>query len=290
MAEAQATGTQPVLYVTDLDGTLIRDDLSLSRWARTTLVSLLKAGVALTVATARSIVSLSAILGDMPFRLPVVEFGGAFLTDYRTKRHVLVNDITPDRARELHRIIAAAGMQPFLSTWDGTRDSLWFVGILNDGEKAYYQERLALRDDRLRPVRDLSPGLAEQVVAFTLIDREARLRELAATLSDRFGSLLQLVIYAARYSPGWHFLSILDERATKEGGIQALRKRHGLERASLVVFGDDVNDIGMFRVATHAVAVGNAREELKALAHETIGTNQEDSVLRWLRGTGTWRP
>ncbi len=51
------------LYVTDLDGTLIRDDLTLSDYSRSRLVSLLNEGVAITVATARSIVSLTAILG-----------------------------------------------------------------------------------------------------------------------------------------------------------------------------------------------------------------------------------
>ncbi len=278
------------LYVTDLDGTLIRDDLSLSDWARAELVSLLDEGMAITVATARSIASLSAILGDIPFRLPVVEFGGAFLTDYPSRRHILVNAIEPGRARELYHVLRDRRMEPFLSTWDGNRDHLYYRSVRNEGEKAYYRERIALRDDRLRQVEDLSPGLEEQVISLTLIDREEILRELAADLSQRFDAGLQLTIYAARYSPGWHFLAIHDERATKEGGIRALQEGFGLAGAPLVVFGDDVNDIGMFRAATHAVAVANARQEIKALAHETIGSNEDDSVVRWLRGRKGWRP
>ena len=278
------------LYVTDLDGTLIRDDLTLSAWARAELVALLEEGVLLTVATARSIASLSAILGDIPFRLPVVEFGGAFLTDYKTRRHTLVNAISHALGEEVYGLIDAAGMQPFLSAWDGTRDLLYYRGITNEGENAYYQERLALKDDRLRRVDDLTVGLSNQVVCFTLIHREAALAGVADRLSERFGSALTITSYAFRYFPGWHFLSVHDARATKEHGIRALQKAHGLEDAPLVVFGDDVNDIGMFRAAKHAVAVSNARPELKALAHETIGSNQEDSVIRWLRAKGAWRP
>jgi 5-amino-6-(5-phospho-D-ribitylamino)uracil phosphatase len=278
------------LYVTDLDGTLIRDDLTLSAWARGELVALLEEGVPLTVATARSIASLSAILGDIPFRLPVVEFGGAFLTDYRTRRHALVNAISHELGEEVYGLIRAAGMQPFLSAWDGKRDLLYYRGITNDGEKAYYRERLALKDDRLRKVDDLAVGLRSEVVCFTLIDREAALAGVAENLAERFGPALQLTSYAFRYFPGWHFLSIHDALATKESGIRALQKAHGLEDAPLVVFGDDVNDIGMFRAAAHAVAVSNARPELKALAHETIGSNQQDSVIRWLRAKGAWRP
>lgn len=270
------------LYVTDLDGTLIRDDLSLSPWARGELIRLLEKGVALTVATARSIWSLSAILGDIPFRLPVVEFNGAFLTDYRSKRHVLINAIDAGVAANLYSAIIRTGMHPFLSAYDGVRDYLYYREFANEGEQAYYRERVALKDDRLHQVDDLSIGLRRQLVCFTLIDREERLRELARSLDDQFDGRLQLTIYAYRYFPGWHFLSIHDATATKERGIRALQARHGLEDARLVVFGDDVNDIGMFRIASHAVAVANARDEVKALAHEMIGTNQEDSVVRWL--------
>ena len=280
----------PPLYVTDLDGTLIRDDLTLSAWARAELIALLEEGLLLTVATARSIASLSAILGDVPFRLPVVEFGGAFLTDYRTRRHTLVNAIDHGLGEEVCGLINRTGLQPFVSAWDGTRDILYYRGITNAGENAYYQERLALKDDRLRQVDDLTIGLRDQVVCFTLIEREAALADVAGELSARFGPALQLATYAARYSPGWHFLSIHDALATKENGIRALQKAHGLEGAPLVVFGDDMNDRGMFRVATHGVAVSNARPEIKALAHEIIGSNQEDSVVGWLRGKGAWRP
>jgi hypothetical protein len=51
-----------------------------------------------------------------------------------------------------------------------------------------------------------------------------------------------------------------------------------------VVFGDDVNDLGMFRIATRALATANARPEILRAAHEVIGTNGEDSVVRWISG------
>jgi Cof subfamily protein (haloacid dehalogenase superfamily) len=276
--------TPPTLYVTDLDGTLIRDDLSLSGWARSELIAMLDEGVPLTIATARSISSLSAILGEIPFRLPVVEFNGAFLTDYGTRRHILVNAIDPALTAEICHLLLGSGLEPFLSTFDGTRDWLFYRDISNDGARVYYEERITLKDDRLRRVDSLEQGLAQQVVCFTLIGREQELARVTQALAERFGEALEITTYVARYSPGWHFLSVHGAGATKAAGIRALQKAAGLEGARLVVFGDDVNDLGMFRIASHAVAVANARDELKALAHEVIGSNQEDSVVKWLRG------
>ncbi len=54
-----AVNPKRILYVTDLDGTLIRNDLTMSAWARGELIALLNEGVPLTVATARSIASPS---------------------------------------------------------------------------------------------------------------------------------------------------------------------------------------------------------------------------------------
>lgn len=49
-----------------------------------------------------------------------------------------------------------------------------------------------------------------------------------------------------------------------------------------MVFGDDVNDIGMFRLCGHAVAMGNAIDELKAIADEIADTNDCDGVAKVL--------
>jgi hypothetical protein len=52
----------------------------------------------------------------------------------------------------------------------------------------------------------------------------------------------------------------------------------------LTVFGDQMNDLTMFGAAAHAIAVANAREELKRHATEVIGSNEEDSVVRYILG------
>lgn len=50
----------------------------------------------------------------------------------------------------------------------------------------------------------------------------------------------------------------------------------------LIVFGDHINDIKMFKIAHQCIAVQNADERLKKHAHKVIGTNMEDSVANYL--------
>jgi 5-amino-6-(5-phospho-D-ribitylamino)uracil phosphatase len=271
------------LYVTDLDGTLIRDDLTLSPEARADLFALLAEGAPITVASARSVTSIRAILGDIPFALPIVEFNGAFLSEYRTGRHEIVNAIPAPIAREVFEAMRAGGCTPYISAFDGERDLVFYDTITNEGMAAYFAERVAFKDERLRRVDDLAAGLDGGAVCLTVIERAGRIDALHASLASAFADGVVLTSYDYRYFPGWKFFTVHDRRATKDQAIAALRASRGLEGHYLVVFGDDVNDIGMMKAADRPIAMANAKPEVKAFAREVIGTNNDDSVVRAIR-------
>ena len=84
------------LYVSDLDGTLLRSDTSLSQYSKDTLNFLLDQGLLFTVASARSIATMRRLLAGLRLRLPVVEFNGAFVSDLASGRHYLVRELQRD--------------------------------------------------------------------------------------------------------------------------------------------------------------------------------------------------
>ena len=76
------------LYISDLDGTLLQDDATLSSFARQQLTRLIEADVQITFATARSIVSASQILQGVSFRLPAICVNGTYISDFHTHKHL----------------------------------------------------------------------------------------------------------------------------------------------------------------------------------------------------------
>ena len=62
------------IYVSDLDGTLLRDDATLSAFSRNVLRELLRNDIPFTVASARNVTSIRAILAGLKLHLPVIEF------------------------------------------------------------------------------------------------------------------------------------------------------------------------------------------------------------------------
>ena len=272
------------LYVSDLDGTLLRNDATLSPYSQEQLNRLIREGVHFTVASARSVVTMQHILKGVDMKLPVIEFNGAFISDIRTGNHQVVNSIETETVEDIFELLEHRGYAYFVSSFNGKEDCLYYSdrANANEGMRWYYRDRIEANDKRLRYRRDLRETSGEQIVCFTVIDRKQNLQELYETARRRYAGLLEIYFYENRYSPGWHWLTVHHRKATKAEAVRQLLDQYGFKREQLTVFGDQINDVKMFRLAGRAIAVANAAEELKRLASKVIGTNEEDSVVRFM--------
>lgn len=270
------------LYVSDLDGTLLRNNASLSEFSRKSLNQLIAGGMHFTVASARSVVSMQRLLGQLDFRLPIIEFNGAFITDYHTGEHQIINSIHSSLAIELFLLLDRHQLGYTVSSYDGFDDRLYYSEILNEGLDWYYQDRLRASDKRLTYRKNLRNTIGEEIVCFTVIDRKETLQELHSELLQRYANELQIYFFENYYTKDWYWLTIHQKNATKDQAIQQIMDQYGFTQEDLTVFGDEMNDYPMFTKAAHAIAVGNAVEGLKKVATRVIGTNEEDSVVKYL--------
>ncbi len=271
------------LYVSDLDGTLLGNDGTLSNFSRAALQRLLKEGVAFSVASARSAVSIRPMLTGLRLTLPVIEFNGAFLSDLESGRHELVNSIEPGIAQEIYALVNRFGRSPFVSTFNGESDCLYYGETKNEGECYYVSNRIESQDHRLRHTNDLASSLTEQVICLTVIAEVEPLADLQIAIREQYGDHVEIHLFENQYSPGWFWLTVHDRRATKDQAIRLMMDSYGLGEHDLVVFGDQTNDIKMFQIASEAVAVANAHPDVKRYATRVIGPNHEDSVVKYIR-------
>jgi len=272
----------PTLYITDLDGTLLRNDATLSDYSRETLNRLVRDGATFAIASARSMVSIRKVLTGLHLKLPVIDYNGAFISDLATGRHLVTNAIPAEIVPELVATVQRFHCQPLMMTYDGLRDYLYHMPPINEGEHHYISGLTEPMDERLRPLEDMELVFSQQVVCVNLVDRHERLAALQKALHEQFDSQLQSHLFINTYLPGWYWLMIHESAASKDQAIRTLVAREGLGDHELVVFGDNDNDVPMFRIADRAIAVGNATELLKKHATEVIGPNEADSVANYI--------
>lgn len=279
-----------VIYVSDLDGTLLRNDGTISPYSKQKLIELIAAGVNITVASARSIPSLKHVLNGIPFRLPVIEINGAFITDFPTGKHLLINDMDNNVLEDVMRYITSFNCLPFISAFDGEQDRLYYQSLPNEGMEWYLQDRINCNDERLTRIDDLRECFLDHVVAFTVINTRRQLVNLAKKMKKDFDGRLEMHFFENPYSPPWHWLTIHDKKSCKSHASKELLEMTGFTMEQMTVFGDNLNDVNMFRMAHKSVAVSNASEEIKKIATEVIGSNEEDSVIKYiLKDTGIGR-
>ena len=270
------------LYVSDLDGTLLGPDAVLSDTSRGALTELLEAGVHFTVASARAWDEIRLVLGDLPLRLPVIAINGAYLTDYATGVHRVVNNMPAELARRVYQHILEHDLLPFVVGHDGTLDRLYWETLINP-EMQWYHDILTLEKmKRLTHIDRLADALAGEVIAYAVMGPRETVTALWELIEAEYPGRLENFLFENPYSPGHWWLTIHDQRACKSKGVQTLVEMTGHTMENLTVFGDHVNDIKMLQMAGTGVAMSNAEAEVKAIADEIIGSNEEDAVVKYI--------
>ena len=127
------------LYVTDLDGTLMRDDKIISNESVAILNRLLSQGILLTYATARSLSSATRITGNIYFNLPVIIRNGTILANPKSRKEIEIS-MFGEELQHIRQALAGTSIPGFATAYFGTNEvKLCLTGGMNEGFQAYLQ-------------------------------------------------------------------------------------------------------------------------------------------------------
>lgn len=273
--QEQLTGDENVktLYVSDLDGTLLRSDISTSEYTNDVVNGLVKKGMRFSYATARSYVTASKVTKGLDARFPLIVYNGAFIIDNSTGE-ILLSNYFEDNGRTLLDDLTSHGIFPIVYAYiDGVERFSYLEDRCNSGMQAFILSRKG--DPRTNPVKRVDDLYKGQVFYITCIGEADALAPFNAKYESLYHTVFQRDIYSSE-----QWLEFMPLKASKSNAIRQLKNLLNCDR--LVVFGDGKNDIDMFRLADESYAVENAVDELKAIATGIIGKNDDDAVARWL--------
>jgi Cof subfamily protein (haloacid dehalogenase superfamily) len=268
-----------VLLVSDLDGTLLGPDATLSETTVRVVNGYVAGGGMFTYATARSFTSASRVTAPLDLRLPVITYGGAIIVDPRSGRARPARTLAVEAVDEvLRRTKGSPLVQPIVFAIHEGRDRVcWLVDRPTPGIADFLRSRV--NDPRLMPLADWSAIDPSSVFYISLIGSQVPLRDLHDGLAD-IRTRCHVVLMEDIYAPGQWWLELTSPAGTKAAAVAALKRELAPER--LVCFGDNHNDLPMFAVADIALAVANAAPEVRAAATRVIGANTEAGVAVWI--------
>ena len=262
------------LYISDLDGTLLRGDRTVSPFTAEAVGKLTERGMLFSYATARSYATASKVTENLQFRTPVIVFNGTFIVEPHTQRRLLSNVFTSEETARIREVLTKHQIFPVVNAFFGEREKFSYVqGKETPGIHTFVEERA--HDIRKRSVSDTDGLYDGEVFHVACIDAEEKLRPAYELLKAELPSVLYRDIYG-----GETWLEIHPKGATKASAILALKEM--LHCDKIICFGDGKNDIPMFQIADECYAVENAEPALKALATAVIESNEADGVAKWL--------
>lgn len=256
------------LVATDLDGTLLRNDLSVSPRTRAALDAVREAGVHVVPVTARQPVGVRHIAEDCGFD------GWALCSNGGLGIHLGTGE------RLFESTLEAATQRALVEALDAEVPGLLYVSVRDAGEVFVAQEGYAalaaFEDHKREPAtmgaHALADVLAEPSLKFIVRHPDLPLDQLLVRVQG-----LGLEGFEVTHS-GAPFLEVLPEGVSKAWGLAKLCAELGVEQHEVLAFGDALNDVELLVWAGRGVAVANAVPDARAVADEITASNEEDGV------------
>jgi len=266
------------IYITDLDHTFLRNDLSLSDYTKTIWNAQANDSI-LGVATARTFLRTERFLAGVQINAPMILLDGALIA---TREKKIIE--TKFLSKELSDAVIAEGgrfgIYPFVLALadEDLNEAFLHASILNADQQKVLTRYT--KEDNLQELQALEA--MEKNFKIVYMGEEGLLRDLEKHLQEIFGDEMKYILAPEAYV-GCYFLTLLHKNADKSHGIQSVSEYMGFDLKKLTVFGDNFNDLGMFALAGTAVAMANAQAGVKEKAHIILPhTNDEDGVARYL--------
>lgn len=264
------------LYLSDLDGTLLRPDERVSPYTAEVINRFVRSSGNFSYATARSLVTASKVTAGLNTEFPVITYNGAFVINNATKEILLSNYFSSDVAAFVRNELTRHGIYPITYAYINGSERFSFIESTVTKAMRYFLDS-RIGDIRRREAIDTDELYCGDIFYFACMDDEEVLESINEIFKSdsRYHCIYQKDIYS-----GEQWCEILPAKATKANAALQLKELLGCDR--IVSFGDGINDLSLFGISDECYAVANAVPELKAIATDVIGSNTEDGVARWL--------
>ncbi|EKF50353.1 hypothetical protein H17ap60334_00405 [Thermosipho africanus H17ap60334] len=252
-----------MVFVFDLDGTLLKDDYTISKNTIELIKELETHNQTIVFASGRMLVSIRKIVKKFFSKdFPIIAYNGAMV-------------FVPNEGIIFEKTL----------DYENTKKTIEFLRTKNVHRQAYVNDELFTEEDNEKikfysKHSDVNYKVVNDLIE--LIKSKEPTKLLAIDSPERLDIILEelnnLDIKAEIFKSMNIFLDIVPKDINKAIALNNLLKYLNLENEKIIVFGDNHNDIPLFKMADFSVAVENAVDELKNVADFVSKTNNEDGV------------
>jgi Cof subfamily protein (haloacid dehalogenase superfamily) len=257
--------TRIALVVSDVDGTLLTKDKTLTDGARGAVRRLHDAGIDFTITSSRPIIGMRFLIEPLAITLPVGAFNGSCIVDPQLKPIELHLIPAPAAQRSLD-VLDEFGVDIWLFT-----NELWLTRR-PDGEYVPHEKRAIRADPTI--VEDFAPYLQVACKIVGSSSDAALLQRCEIAMQQALGAEATAVRSQSYY------LDVTPPGCDKGTFVQTIAKRLDISTDAVATIGDMQNDLAMFRVSGVSIAMGNATDDVKKMATHVTASNEDEGFAK----------
>ena len=258
----------------DLDGTLTNSEKNITPRTFDALMKAQREGVRLVLASGRPTFGIAALANQLQladYGGYVLSYNGGRIIDWCEKT-VIFSQVVDQKLVPILYDFAEKAQLPIVTYLPEA-----ILASKNEGEYLAEEARIngmpvVVAQNFVEEAMQIAGGSTK-----FLIPGEP---ELLIQLESAMKAALSEQMEVFRSAP--FFLELPPKGIDKAQSLQRLLTHLGLERESLMAFGDGFNDLSMIQFAGQGVAMANAVEEVKSIADFVTTSNEEDGIAHAL--------
>ncbi|WP_027408955.1 Cof-type HAD-IIB family hydrolase [Anoxybacteroides tepidamans] len=260
------------LIALDLDGTLLKDDKTISPFTKDVILRAKEAGHIVVIATGRPYRASKMYYEELHLTTPIVNFNGAFVHHPKDDTWGMYH--SPLQLETIKEIIEVSETYNIKNILAEVMDDVYFH---DHDEKLLSIVQLGQPKIEIGDLRQILKTDPTSVLIHT--DEEH-----ADDIQYYLSSVHANVLHHRRWAAPWHIIEIVRAGVHKAFGLQRIAEYFQIPNDRVIAFGDEDNDLEMIQWAGYGIAMGNAIEPLKQVAKDVTKTNEEDGIGIYLKG------
>ncbi|AMC93618.1 HAD family hydrolase [Erysipelothrix larvae] len=269
--------------VLDVDGTLMTSTKTISDKTRNALIKVQEQGVKVILASGRPTPGMTGLAHTLNMDQHhgfLISYNGACVTDCQSHEMIYEQPIHPDVYERLCKHLQSFDVIPMIA-----HDAYMYVNDVFNG-MIYVNPNPAPKDALFNVIQYESRGggfLLSELDDLSTLKEHPIFKVLIAahpdTLQETYKDIMApfIDVTNSAFSAPFYY-EFTDKGVDKAATIQRLMEPLGYEASNIMAFGDGHNDQSMLEYAGIGVAMGNAVDEVKAIADEITLSNDEDGI------------
>ncbi len=262
------------LFISDLDGTLLNNNAEVSERSAHLLNSAIEKGAFFSAATARTAATVLQMLEKINVNTPIVLMNGVTVYDIHAKKYVKVHKFQDDTKKKFLTALDAHSSPGFIYCFENEKTTTYYENTSSPNAENFIKEREEKYGKKFTKLQSVKELEKTDVIYYSYSDLRENILPLYEIIREIKG--LRCEFYADNYNPDFWYFEVCSCDASKENSVNFLRENYGFDK--IIGYGDNFNDIPLFKACDECYATKNARDEVKTIATDVIGENDRDAV------------